>query len=278
MASPISQVLLRLDKAFQDEIVTESGIKFFFDGTWNKPFSATVTATIAALPTKPDPKDKHILDSLKVGDEVAISYKIAAELTFQGDGERFMKATEPNDYYKEFISGKGEKIVIVALPARRGLQKLIWAASLFSKYGDLLQGYQGTEDEVERWLSQFQFGNTDIYSFDNFFEFEGQDYWKCELTDIFAKKEKGHIKAVGDRIICKPIEEDVPDDIASQIQHNFSVKIRYQDRGKILSARNNAMFKRDEIIHFNPQYTEPYEFWGRPYILIKEKYVEGKWN
>ena len=275
---PISNVLIQMDKAFQDEIITESGIKFFIDPSYNKSYQVTVTGKIAGLPTQYHPKHQNIIDSLNIGDEVCFSYRIAAELTFEGDGARFMEATEKNDYVKEFINGKGEKVRVYALPTRRGISKLTWVGMYLSRRDEYIDGCQGTEDEVERWLSQFPFGKTDIYTFDNFFEYNKQEYWKCELTDIFAKKVKGHLVAVGDRIICSPVETDLPPGLIQNIQHTSSVKLRYQDRGRIISGGKRIGLKKDTIISFSPNICEKYNFYGKEYFLIKENFVLGKWS
>lgn len=278
MTTPVTQVLLHIEEAFQTEIVTETGLKLFLDPSYNKNFNVTVTAKIAALPLNPNPKDKHILESLKVGDEVAISYRIAAELTFEGDGGRYMEATEKNDYVREFINGKGEWIRVYALPKRSGFKGIMWAAVHENKKREFIDGTQGSEDEVERWLSQFPFGKTDNYTFDNFFEYEKKDYWKCNPSDIFAKKVKGHLVSIGDRIICKPVEEDVPAEFLQNIQHHSSVKIRFQDRGRIISGGKELGLKKDTIISFNQQFCEKYNFWGKDYYLINKRYVQGIWN
>lgn len=275
--SPVTQVFLSIDKPLQDELITDSGLKLYADPSYRKEWMSSVTATITGLPIKVNPKEKRILDNLKIGDEVAISYKVVADFEFKGDGERFMPATEGSDQYQEFVNGKGDWIRVYCLPTRRGLSDITWVGFLKNKFGDILSGVQGTQSEVERWMSQFQYDKTDIYTFNNLFEYDSKDYWRCNLTDIFAKKVKGHLVAVNNRVICIPIDEDIPSELLPNIRHHSSVKIRYADRARVLSSANKN-FKKDEIISFQPEKVEKYIFWGKNYYLINENLILGKWT
>jgi len=268
-----------MEKPLQDSITTDSGWKIYLDSSFRKEWNATVTATIVALPLNPNPKDKKILDQLKVGDKVAISYQIASEVDYGSDAANFMLATEDNPYIKEFYNGMGQSVRVYAMPKRVGLAGAIWCGVLLDKRRELIDGVQGTEEEVERWLSQFPFGKTDNYSFNNFFEYNNTDYWVCNLTDIFAKKVKGHLVSVGDRVIMKPVDEEVPDQFL--INDNGlaeKVMIRHQDRGRVVTGGKSKGLKKDEVVSFEPQYLERYEFWGKQYFLVSERLIMGKWN
>ena len=94
-------MLVQVGQRFQEELITDSGLKFYLDSSYRKEWTCSVTATIAALPIKVLPKFKHILDQLKVGDEVAVSYRIVADFSFQSDSPRFMQTTEDNPYMRE---------------------------------------------------------------------------------------------------------------------------------------------------------------------------------
>jgi len=275
MIKPISEVLLCVDKPLQDELITDSGVKFYIDPTFKKEWQSSVTATIVALPIKVNPKHKYIFDSLKVGDEVAMSYRVVADFEFQSDAPRFMLTTEDNPYIREYVNAKGEWVKIYAIP---GKISKIWVGIYQDRNRNVLDGMQGSEAQMERWLAQFPLGKTDIYSFNNLFSYKGKDYWKCDLDDIFAKKVKGHWVAVGDRVMCKPVEEVVPDRALVGELTGQDVKIRYQDRAKVLTGGKKKGLKKDEVIGFNPRYLEKYNFGNNEYYLINEMLINGKWN
>lgn len=276
--TPITQVLLTIPKALQDEITLDSGLKLYISPDYSKEWQAAVTATIAALPLKVSKKDEAIISQLQVGDEVAMSYQVVADFEFRGDGKQFMPTTEDDRYVKEFVNGKGETVRVYGLAKRSGFKGLTWVATYQNKKREVIDGVQGSEEEVERWLSQFPFGKTDIYSFNNLFEYKGQDYWKAYPTDIFAKKVKGHWVAVGDRVLCKPLEEEVPNEILLSINHKETVKIRYQDRAVVISGGKKLNLKKGQIVSFESRHLEKYKFDNKDYYLINERLVQGIWN
>jgi hypothetical protein len=277
---PLSQVLLEIEKPLQDQLITDSGLKLYIDPTYKKEWQASVTARIAKLPSKYSPKEKAILDQLKVGDEVAVSFRVVADFEFKGDGHRFMPSREDNKYVREYFNGRGEWLSMYALQKRSGFTDVpMWAGILQDKYRNFVDGTQGSEEQVERWLSQFPMGKTDDYTFANFFEQGGNDYWKCDIGDIFAKKVKGHLVAVGNRVICKPIDESVPVNVAILLNpKGDEVKIRHQDRGRVLSGGKSIGVKRDQTVSFQPNHCEKYSFWGKDYYLIRDNLVCGVWN
>lgn len=276
--TPINQVLLAIPKALNDEIVTDSGLKLYLDPSYSKEWHSAVVATIAALPIKYSPKEKNIVDQLKVGDEVVMSYQVVADFDFQDDGLQFMKATDDNTHTEEYVNGKGEWVKIYALPKFTGISKIQWVGVYQDRTRKVIDGRQGTESEIRRWLSQFPIGKTDVYRFNNYFEYEGKEYWKCNLNQIFAKKADGHLVAVGDRVICKPIDEDLPAHIKGNIIETTDVKIRHQDRARVLTGGKGKGIKKDQVVSFSPSHLEKYDINSKPYYLINQNLINGFWN
>lgn len=275
---PLNQVLLTVPQAFTDEIVTESGLKLYLDSSYSKEWNAAVIATIADLPLKVLAKHQHIFDKLKVGDTVAISYQIVADFTFGSDAKQFIQATEDNPHHKEFVNGMGEWIRMYALPKRSGLEGVMWCATYTNKYRQFVDGVQGDEEEVYRWMSQFAFGKTDRFTFNNYFEFDGKDYWKADLDDIFAVKRKGHWVAVSDRVICRPIEEKVPDPYLIAAHKGHDVKMRFTDRARVITGGKEKNIKKDSVVSFDPRHLEKYTFDNKEFYLIKQSMVVGTWQ
>lgn len=272
-------MLLSVPKALNDEILMDSGLKLFLDPSYKKEWNAAVTATIAALPLKCSPQEKKILAQLEVGDTVLMSYQVVADFEYQSDGLQFMKATDENPHIEEYTNGKGEWVKVYAMPKFTGISKIQWVGVYQDRNRKVIDGKQGTESEVKRWLAQFPIGKTDIYRFNNFFEYNGKEYWKCNLNQIFAKKVDGHLVAVGDRVICRPVEENVPREIASKIVRGTDdVKVRYRDRGRVLTGGKEKGIKKEQVISFQPQHLEKYEFDHKPYYLINQNLVQGTWQ
>lgn len=275
---PITQVLLSVEKALQDELITDSGLKFYLDPTYSKEWNASVTATIAKLPIRLSPADKKIADQLREGDEVGISYQVVADFEFSGDGHRFMPSTEDNPHLREWMNGKGERLGVYAIKKRRGIG-IMWVGSYLDKSGNVISGQQGSEHDVERWLAQFPLGKTDIYRHNNFFEYGGRDFWKCDLSQIFCRRRKGKIIAVSNRVICTPIDEAIPTNVLYHLQaaagSDQEIKVRYQDRATVVSGGEAKGLKPGTVIHFQPGHVEKYTMWGENFYLINENLVQG---
>lgn len=280
MIKPVNSVFLSMEKPLQDEILLGNGLKLFLAAEYNRSWNATVTAKIAALPIDPTGENKEISEKLNVGDEIAFSYQVVDDVTFGKSGDYFMPTIEENPYVQRFVNSKDEVLSVTKLPPVFGKFTPIWVGLLLDRYGERIDGTQGNEREVKRWLSQFTFSGIQDYKFKNLLEVDGVDYWKCDYKYIFAKKQGDEIIALGDRIILEPIEESVKErfEIAEGIKLPYqTVKIRYMDRGKVVSGGERIGVKKGDIVSFNEQYKEPYDLWGKKYYLIKEKRVNGLW-
>lgn len=276
---PINQVILELDKPFEDEIITKGGLHLYLDSSFRKSYNVTTKAKIAHLPVNPDPKFKKIIAQLQVGDEVAINYLVCGDVTYRGDEGQFMSSIEAKDErMQEYRNGKGERIHIYAFQKRKGFGD-VWAGVYLDKRGQYIDGCQGSEEDVSRWKSQFSFGKTDIYFHNNLFEYKGKTYWKCSPDEIYAKRIKGHLVAIGNRVIMQPVEEQVPLDVKHYIASlTDDVKIQYQDRGSVLTGGKSRGFKRNDVVSFESKFLEKYSFFGKNYFVVNENLVIGKWN
>jgi hypothetical protein len=78
-----------------------------------------------------------------------------------------------------------------------------------------------------------------------------------------------------------PVEENIKERIEiieGKILPYQSVKVRYQDRGKIISGGEDLGLKKGDIVAFDQKYLERYKFWGKDYYLIKKHRISGLWQ
>jgi len=270
---PIKKVLLTIDKALEDEIALGGGIKLYKDPAYNPEWNVSVTGKIAEIPSNsPLP--------LKKGDEVAFSYRVVAETTFD-DNEKhvFHSMTDDlNPKFRKFANALGEWIIVRAIP---GILTLRWIGVYKNKYGKVVTGVDGTEQDLNKFLSQFSFQQTDNVTYNNLIRHNNQTYWKADYDQIFAKKVKGHITSISNRVICFPIDIDVPEEqrvINGVHIPDMLMSTRLQDRARVLTGGASYGIKKDDIVIFNPKYLEKYELWGREYYVIKENRIEAIWQ
>lgn len=265
---------LQIEKSLVDEIVTKNGFKLYLAPEYNFEENVTVTGKVAVCPL-------GLESIIKEGDEVAFSYAVVSDRAFPNTSDHFVAVSEGGQWVKIFMNGKGEKIRMMA---HKGVISVFWTGTFFDANGRFVQelSYQGTEDQVERWATQnFKFGDCDSFKFRNKILVDGKEYWKCSLSNIFAKKEKGKIISVGDRVICKMV--DIPVDKQLLKMNNIhlpnsSVQVRFYDRGKVVSGGERLGIKKGQIVSFESKYCEKYKLFGKDYFLIKERRIEGMYN
>lgn len=277
MVSP-NHILLQVDKALNDEILLEGGIKLYLDPTFRPEWNATVTGKVVSKPIHPKGENKKAIAALKVGDEVAFSYRVISDIEYGSSSDLFNPTTEGSDYYKIFANAKGEHLTIVAMP--NGNMPPIWAACYNDKFGNLVDGTQGNESDVERWMAQFKFGNVQDGKFKNLFEEDGKDYWKSQECDVLAVKNGDDILPTSDLLICKPIEIDLT------TRHNLmngvslppmTIAARLYDRATLLHDAEDMGLKKGDVVSTQEQYIQKYDLWGKPYFLIPKRHIYGTW-
>lgn len=268
--TPINSVLLCLDRVMNDEIITNGGLKLYLDPSWHPEWSASVTGVVFGIPIN-SPKN------IKLSDEVAFSYTVVADRSCTKP-DYFQPIIHPSPIHERYINGKGETLTVCAFS---GNISKIYSGAYVSRRNELIDGIQGTESEVQRWKSQFNFSSNGNMKFNNLFNFNGKDYWRADIEDVFAKRVKGEIVAIGDRIIMLPVEEDVKTKIElyqGKPMPYRDVRIRYMDRGKIVSGGEELGFKKGDVVSFDERYLEKYSFWNKNYFLIKSHRVNGIWT
>lgn len=279
MVKTINHVFVEMASPLQDEIILNGGIKLYLAAEYNFEFNATTTGRVAGLPVIPKGELKEIPEQLSNGDEIVFSYQVVAKRKFKTDSERFVPTTEGNPYLKKWINSKGDVITVMAFKAAISYQ---WIGLVTTRTGERIDGTQGQEKDVERWLAQFAFGTGEQdFMFSNLFEVEDKDLWKVGYNEIFAKIVDGEIVALGDRVICTPIEIDGTDQV--KIMNGihlpaFSVVARLYDRATVVSGAEELGIRKGDVISFDGNYAEKYDILGKKYFIIKKKRIQGIWN
>lgn len=90
---PIYKIFVTIDKRFQDEVVTESGLKLYKDSSFKPEENSTTVGVVAAIPVKHDtanfPPDFQF--NVKHGDKLYFNFNITIDPTncVEIDGEEF---------------------------------------------------------------------------------------------------------------------------------------------------------------------------------------------
>jgi co-chaperonin GroES (HSP10) len=275
-AKPINHIFLNLEKPIQDTIKL-GDLELYLDGSYRPEWNATVVGEVYSLPKNPKGTDGKVVSKLKEGDKVLFDYSVVAERKFESDGDYFTEITKDSPYYQKFTNGKGESLLIVAMP---GKISHIWVGTYHDKRGNFIDGCQGAEHNISRWKAQFNFGNTQSFFFKNLVDTGTKDVWKADYRDIFAKVENDELITVGNRIILEPIDIDLPQDVIKEmgVVDTINAKVRLGDRAKVLSVPEGVNLKKGDVVGFEEKYLEKYEYNGKNYYLIKSRRALGIWE
>lgn len=264
--------LIKLDKPLQDEILLSGGLRLFLAADYDHSWNVTVTGEVAFEPENPKEKHKYI----QVGDSVAISYQIVNDRKFTADSQIFrMEQDYPE--WKQYYNGKGEYIKIIKLAKRHGGH---YAGVYYNKRHELIDGAEGTESDVNRWLAQFPMSNSKDFVYENLVEINGMAYWKVKKEQIFAKKIKKKLFSCSEFVICEPLVVDLTERISIMKGLHLapkSILTRYTDRGKVVTGGKDLGIERDEIVGFEPEYVNKYRLFDKDYFLIKQSRINVKW-
>lgn len=271
---PINEYLIELDSALIETIKSKGGVEFYIAAEFAFEWNVSVTGRVVAIPENGRLRNEHI----KLNDEVAISYMVVNDRKFIADRHIF-KPYIDEAYHKQYYNGKGEWLRITGLNLPNG--KVLWVGTYTNKFHKLIDGCEGTETDMNHWLSQFPMSNAKNFVFKNLVIIDGKEYWKVEKELIFAKKLKNRLFSCSEYILCKPILLDLTQRISIMKGIHLadqSIMTRYFDRATVVSGGSEFGIKKDDIISFEEKYVNKYMLFGEEYFLIKDSRVLGKWQ
>lgn len=266
---PFRDIILKLDTPLQ-ETISKGNLELYLDPSWHPEQHVTVTGIVYALPFN------HNLD-LKIGDTVCFSYQVVADRSFGDEPENYHPYINEENL-KIFYNGFMEKIQIRAV---QGIIAKKFICVHWDRFGEFDFGYEGTLHEMERWLAQFKFGNTDKFIFNNCIDLDGDILWKCRIDEIFAKKVGKKLIALNNQVIVNPVKMDLTKEQLAEagiIQPKSTISATVIGEGNVESCPAGFGVKKGDKISFEDQYKQKYTFFGREYYLIDINRIEGIWN
>lgn len=266
---PLHNLLVQLTEPIATTISTKGGFTLHLAGEYRREWNVTCEGKVAGLP-----KNNPYNGKLKEGDTLYFRYQVVSDRSFKSDHDHFHPYIEEN-YKQVYYNSLMEKISVLAVP---GLFAPKWVGMFHDKKGNFLHGVHGSESDLQRWKSQFKFGNIQNYEFSNLIEYQGVGYWKCQYEQVFAKKTKNGLVALQDMVIMQPIDLDVPRETLLEsgvIMPQSTVKARLTDRAVLVSGAEDLGYKKGDIVSYNEKFLEKYTFDNQDYYLIHKDRLDG---
>lgn len=110
---PIYKIFVTIDKRFQDEVVTEGGMKLYKDPTFKPEENSTTVGVVAAIPAKHDTKNflPDFMFNVKEGDKLYFNFNITIDPNnmVEVDGQEYWMV----DYFEAIALVRDGKILPV---------------------------------------------------------------------------------------------------------------------------------------------------------------------
>jgi hypothetical protein len=222
-------------------------------------------------------ENKPIFNDLDLGVDVVFDYKVVADFDYISDESHFHEVTpEGSIHIRKYVNKLGQWLNVRSVPTHFGKK---WVGWLQDKYMNFLDGIEGNEARLEKWLANFSFGKTDSFVFRNKVWVDKKPYWCVDFSQIIAKKHQGEWKAVGDYVIMAPLNVDVTKRVSLtaggiHIPDN-SIQMRFYDRAIHLHGAEHMGIRKYEVVAFEQKYLIKYTIENVEYFFIKQSRVDG---
>lgn len=292
MATPVciqNNILIELDKKFQDEVVSDGGIKFYKDTTFRPEWSTTITGKVASVPTRLtigdgkaqslDPDRVRINQKIKIGDDIVFNYLVVMNRKMTDNaGEVFTREHPLSPYVTVWTNPNGQQII------REYLMNDKYQVSLIdTKTKIVVDTIKGWEKDVEDFMGKYMPTENHGFNYSNLLPYDGKDYWLVDYANAIAIKKDYGYEMVGDFVLLQPIREPFRGTYDGVIEvheikqdTDYRATARLVSIGEPLKGNKKLSVKPNDIIVTDIRYVEKYEIDGKDYWVVRQKYIYGK--
>lgn len=284
-----NNILVELEKSFQDELVSESGIKFYQDTTFRPEWNTTVLGRVASVPKRLtlgggndsiDPDRERISQIVKAGDEIVFSYLVIMNRKQTDNvGEMFTRESPLDPFTTVWSNPKGQQIVRIYLKNNK------YEIGLFDiNTRTWVDRVKGGEREMESFMGKYMPTENVGFNYKNLLPYNDKDYWIVDYSNAIAiKRAEGVFEMIGDFTIVDPISEPNRKTHDGLIEiFNVEQSTDYKAIGKLISigtpldGDRQLSVKPNDIICADIRYVQKYSIDGKDYWIIKQKHIYGK--
>lgn len=292
MSTPVclqNNILVELDKKFQDEIISDGGIKFYKDTTFRPEWGVTISGKVISTPKKItigdgqvhslDPDRVKINQNVKVGDEIIFSYLVVMNRAMTDNaGEIFTREQPISPYITIWTNPNGLQII-----REYHMNNKYQIALLDTKTKIVVDVVKGGEKAVEDFMAKYMPTENHGFNYRNIFPFKDKDYWMVDYANAVAIKRKDGYEMVGDYVLLQPIREPYRGTYEGALEiHEIKQDTDYRATARLLSigeplkGNKKLSVKPNDIIVTDIRYVEKYEIDGKDYWIVRQKYIYGK--
>lgn len=284
-----NNILVELDKLFQDRLISDGGMEFYKDTTFRPEWNTSVMGVVASVPKKLtvgggfdtiDPDRPLIRPIVKPGDQLVFSYLVIMNRK-QSDnaGEIFTRDQPVNPYTTIWSNPNGLQIVRIYLKNNK------YECGLFDTVSRTwVDRIKGGEIDVESFMGKYMPTENHGFNYRNLLPYDGRDYWMVDYPNAIAiKRAEGVFDMIGDFVLVEPIKEPSRGTYRGSLEiYNVDQSSDYFATGKVLSIGEPLLgdkklnVKPNDIICADIRYVQKYEIDRKDYWVIRQKHLYGK--
>ncbi len=293
MAAPVciqNNILVEIDKAFQDEIVLDSGVRFYLDNTYRPEWNVAVEGKVVSVPSQltignggvhsldfDRPKIEQVVS---VGDRIVFSYMVVMNrLMDENKGEIFEREKPTNPFITEWKNPNGLKII-----REYKMNNKYECALVDTKSGFCIDLVSGGSEDVESFMGRYMPSQSIGFNYRNLLQYDNKDYWKVDYSNAIAiKRGNGHYEMIGEYVMLEPIREPVRNTYEGLIEvYEIAQDTDYRAIGKVVSigaplkGKKKLSVKPNDTIVTDIRFVEKYSIDGKDHWIVKQKYIYGK--
>ena len=285
-----NNILVELPKAFQDELVSSNGTKFYQDTTFRPEWNVTVQGKVVSVPSQItvgdgqvhslDPDRIRIKPIVKAGDDIVFSYTVVMKRRQTDNlGDIFTQDEMTQPFVTTWSNYNGLKIVRIYLLNNR------WEFGICdTKTKTWLDKRVGGERDIEEFMGKWMPTENIGFQYSNLLPHDGKDYWMVDYSYAIAiKREGGAFEMIGDYVLVEPIREPYRGTYQGVIEvYEIAQDTDYRAIGKVvaigepLAGDTRLSIKPNDIICSDIRYVEKYQIDGHDYWVIRQKHIYGK--
>lgn len=292
MITPVcieNNILVELEKSFEDEIISDGGIRFFQDTSFRPEWHTTIKGKVLSVPLSLtigggrhsiDPERELIRPIVKAGDEIIFSYLVIMNRGETNNvGAVFEMDSRIDPYTTTWTAPNGLKLIRVYLNNDK------WECGLFNtKTKEYVDRVKGGESEVEDFMGKYMPLSQTGFNYRNIFTFEGKDYWMVDYSNAIAvKRAEGIFDMIGDYVLLDPIREPHRGEYQGLLEvYNLEQDTDFRAIGRIVSiglplkGQPKPDVKIKDKVVTDIRFVQKYEIDGKDYWVIHQKHLFGK--
>lgn len=161
------------------------------------------------------------------------------------------------------------KGIVHSVPNKLGDEYWRGKTNMIIKAGDEVWFSYGIIYDYKRYE------NGETPSYKNLINYQGQEYWRVDYSEVFCVVREGKILIPTEYILLEPIADNTEKKLASGLVIGHAAI--YGDRAKVVATQEGIDCKEGDIIPLEFQYVQQYNIFGKVHYIVPARRLIAKY-